>query len=582
MNKTIIININSIVFHIEEDAYETLRSYMIEIKRHFSQSADSGEILLDIENRVAEMFTERIQQGKKEVISAQDVENVIAQMGRVSDFEEVDDISEDTYSKEQNEETSRLIYEKKLMRNGDDKVFGGVCSGLGYYFGLQTKWVRILFVLFFLFGGSGVLLYIVLWIVMPIATSRADRMAMRGEEPNLQNFKKNYEEELEHYKDDFSSEHEHGQVSKGAPSTANGIATIFSMIGKVIAFLLLIFCGMTIFGMLVVLIGFGSAIFGVQSEMAFPGLDVLPQAQGLIALCAGVLAITIPFLALFILLVRILFKTKPINNYLSLSLWAGWIASVIVVLFFVFLGAREFKEDSTIKIVKPLSKQEVYYFSEKDTRVIEASALDNGQKKYKIEVEGEELSSYLKSDINIRFEYLNEGEAPYIQYNYYAKGKTYQAATKRASDINYIAIQDKGKIIFDSHFSLGKSNQYRDQSVTAVVYLPIGAKVMIDESIGYKVGGLDYYECQNSYAAEKVKRTEWLMTKAGLSCAPDFYPLTEVDPHIDMDIAERELERAGEELERKAAEIERKMEKAGREIELKAEKLDNAATNSAN
>ena len=81
MNKTIIININSIVFHIEEDAYETLRTYMIDIKRHFSQSADSGEILLDIENRVAEMFMERIQQGKKEVISRQDVQEVIRQMG---------------------------------------------------------------------------------------------------------------------------------------------------------------------------------------------------------------------------------------------------------------------------------------------------------------------------------------------------------------------------------------------------------------------------------------------------------------------------------------------------------------------
>src|SRR5690606_22459698 len=87
MNKTIIININSIVFHIEEDAYETLRSYMIEIKRHFGKSEDSKEILEDIENRIAEMFSERIQLGRKEVINMEDVSLVISQMGRVSDFE---------------------------------------------------------------------------------------------------------------------------------------------------------------------------------------------------------------------------------------------------------------------------------------------------------------------------------------------------------------------------------------------------------------------------------------------------------------------------------------------------------------
>src|SRR5690606_38551557 len=87
MNKTIIININGIVFHIEEDAYDALRSYMIDVKKHFAYTEDSKEIVGDIENRIAEMFNERIVPGKKEVITMQDVEEVCAQMGKVSDFE---------------------------------------------------------------------------------------------------------------------------------------------------------------------------------------------------------------------------------------------------------------------------------------------------------------------------------------------------------------------------------------------------------------------------------------------------------------------------------------------------------------
>ena len=90
MNKTIIININGIVFHIEEDAYEILKNYMTDVKRHFSNSADSLEITTDIENRIAEMFSELLARDNKQVIIEQDVNAVIGQMGSVADFENAD------------------------------------------------------------------------------------------------------------------------------------------------------------------------------------------------------------------------------------------------------------------------------------------------------------------------------------------------------------------------------------------------------------------------------------------------------------------------------------------------------------
>src|SRR5258706_10121447 len=91
MNKTIIININGIVFHIEEDAYEVLKNYMTDVKRHFMNSADSLEITTDIENRIAEMFSELLQRESKQVIVEQDVKFVIEQMGTVADFENDED-----------------------------------------------------------------------------------------------------------------------------------------------------------------------------------------------------------------------------------------------------------------------------------------------------------------------------------------------------------------------------------------------------------------------------------------------------------------------------------------------------------
>src|SRR5450432_1649510 len=91
MNKTIIINMNGIIFHIEEDAYEILKNYMTDVKRHFLDSADSLEITTDIENRVAEMFTEILAAEGKQVIVEQDVHKVISQMGTVEDFASADE-----------------------------------------------------------------------------------------------------------------------------------------------------------------------------------------------------------------------------------------------------------------------------------------------------------------------------------------------------------------------------------------------------------------------------------------------------------------------------------------------------------
>ena len=184
MNKTIIININGIVFHIEENAYEVLINYMNEIKKHFGFSADSYEIVGDIENRLAEMFTELLATSGKEVIVLADVEAVIAQMGKPGDFElELD--KEETG-------TGHIRTEKKLFRDTDDRIIGGVCAGIGHYFDVEPRWIRIAAVLLFLFFGTGVFLYLLLWIVMPKANTRADKMAMKGEAPNLQNFKKNF------------------------------------------------------------------------------------------------------------------------------------------------------------------------------------------------------------------------------------------------------------------------------------------------------------------------------------------------------------------------------------------------------
>src|SRR5476649_439635 len=161
MNKTIIININGFVFHIEEDAYEILKNYMTDVKRHFLNSADSHEITTDIENRLAEMFTDILAHENKQVIVEQDVTSVIEQMGSVEDFDYPED--------EQHLGDALYPYSgtRTLFRDGEDHLIGGVFAGLAYFFGTQPVWFRLAFALAFFFAGAGVILYVILWIVIP-------------------------------------------------------------------------------------------------------------------------------------------------------------------------------------------------------------------------------------------------------------------------------------------------------------------------------------------------------------------------------------------------------------------------------
>src|ERR1700749_4401634 len=137
MNKTIIININGIVFHIEEDAYEILKNYMTDVKRHFMNSADSLEITTDIENRIAEMFSEMLERENRQVIVEQDVNLVVEQMGSVADFETAED--EGTAS---GHYAYNNTEHRRLFRDPDDHLVGGVCSGIANYFDVNPVWIR--------------------------------------------------------------------------------------------------------------------------------------------------------------------------------------------------------------------------------------------------------------------------------------------------------------------------------------------------------------------------------------------------------------------------------------------------------
>jgi phage shock protein PspC (stress-responsive transcriptional regulator) len=199
MNKTHNINVGGYPFTIDDDAYASLEGYLGKIETHFKRSEGAEEILDDIERRMAELLQERTK--NKKIVSKDDIKQVIVIMGTPEDFDNTSEYGEP------DENTSGREYKtgKKLYRDPDDKLIGGVCSGLAAYFGIQDPiWVRIAFALVALGGGLGIPIYLLLWALVPVAETPGDFLAMRGEKINVKNIAKIVEEQVENISEQLS------------------------------------------------------------------------------------------------------------------------------------------------------------------------------------------------------------------------------------------------------------------------------------------------------------------------------------------------------------------------------------------
>lgn len=528
MNKTIIININGLVFHIEEDAYEILRSYMIDIKKHFAYTEGSNEIVADIENRIAEMFGERIASGKKEVITLSDVQEICAQMGKVEDFDLGTEEKQADYFNEESQ--ANYVYSssssKRLMRDPDDRVFGGVCSGLGHYFDMEPRWVRLIFLLIFFFGGTGLFLYLILWIIMPEARTRADRMAMRGEEANLQNFKRSFDEERE-------SGYSYSQYAKASnkDSLGDGLAKIGVVLLKILGIFLLIVFGMTVAGLTIGLVAL--LISGVPIDGDFPLNFVEPKWFTITAFSAFFM-IAIPFLALTFLTIRVVFDRAPMSSYLSYALLIVWLVSSGVVVAMTFRTLQDFKEEAQIEEETPLQPSPSYVlemgdiegfipFYGQDTAMRTNDSWPNGSafqeptrhKTTKIKFRNNwgympRASIYIDKAI--------DGESPSVTVEFTAKGRTARIAADRASKITYALKQEGDKLFIDKYIQIPKGEILREQEGKVTLRFPVGTRLLLSRECEYNIWDLPTNQCREGYGKSYTGYTEWIVTEDGLKC----------------------------------------------------------------
>jgi len=484
MNKTVNINIGGLFFHIDEDAYQKLSRYFDAIKRSLSNSSGKEEIMKDIEMRVAELFTER-QQSDKHVINNKDVDEVVTVMGQPEDYRIDDENASQTTSNFSS--TGR----RKLYRDKDRGIIGGVCTGLGHYFGIDSVWIKVFFLILFFGFGTGFIAYLVLWIIIPKAVTTSEKLEMTGEPVTISNIEKKVREEFENVSDKIKNvdyDALGNRVKSGAENVGNRLGDIFTSIfgafAKVLGAIIVIFSSLSLLGVCIgsIVLMFSSSLpkNTIINHISTPiGLETPLWVQGILLL----LAVGIPLFFLLILGLKLLVTNlKSIGNIAKYSLLALWIIAVGIL---VSLGINEATQ---IAYDGKDVKKETINLAVNDTLFIKMKNNDfyskDNYRRRDFNLTQDENNKEVIYSNNVSFEIMKTDEAtPYIQIEKLAVGKTAVEAKQRAEKIKYSYKIEGNQLILDNYLLTEVANKFRNQSVELFLYLPKGTLIKVDETV---------------------------------------------------------------------------------------------------
>lgn len=186
MKKTLTINLNNIVFHIDDDAYDMLQTYLNDVEKHLSEE-ERKEVMADIEARIAEIFSESLKRNKT-VINIEDVEEIINVLGNPSQYADEDEAANEKATQQQT--TTNKNRSRRFYRDPENAVLGGVAAGIAAYFGWDVTWIRVALVALVLIGAGTIIpIYLVVWLIAPKAVTVAQRLEMQGEDVTVENIK---------------------------------------------------------------------------------------------------------------------------------------------------------------------------------------------------------------------------------------------------------------------------------------------------------------------------------------------------------------------------------------------------------
>ncbi len=602
MEKIININIAGRIIPIEESTYEKLKKYLESLRSYFKKEEDGTEIINDIESRIAELLNEKIRKGL-DVITEIEMNEVIASMGNPKDIDEALEGEQTTTTNKTENKTEQP--NKRLYRNLNDKMLGGVCSGIANYFNIDPTILRILFAILFFSGwvfilyivlwivlpktyqepflgnrihrnpeqkilggvasglaayfgmqiwtirliflvpllfqsffkltawtivpnlfpdlifsslsGTFAFTYIILWIVLPNAKSEYQKMEMRGEKVDVNKIRENVKEKAKEMGEDLKSAvHNLGEKTKsfsneqGKPFVSElgqVIKTIFGgvfrAIGIVLKLVLLIIAGVSTFTLFVLLI----AVF-YASFVWWPVNDFLWSTgwQQTLAWSTLILFIAVPIVSFMIWAIRRVFNVRSQNSYLGWSFGGLWFLGWVSLVLFVASVSNEIRyyehDDTNISIANPKNDKLTITVSEPEVKFNNPWGFENDANGW--DIKGDSLKlEIIKFNIKV-----SEDSAYRLQVKKYSAGSNFNDAIARAKKIQYRVAVSENKLDLGSGFLVDNKSKYRGQVVDLELQIPVGKKIQFDKSTKHVLHSLHTMVSNHRVFGEHGERIE--------------------------------------------------------------------------
>jgi phage shock protein PspC (stress-responsive transcriptional regulator) len=598
MKKIININLSGRVIPIEDAAYETLQRYIDSLRRYFANEEGRDEIINDIESRVAELMNDRIRRGAT-AITENDIDEIIASMGRVEDFAEVDagdsaagtataagastTTAKERFRGRLYRDTSdkilggvcsgianylnvdpaiiRLLFAiitfggfgfgillyilawiilpaknldtyvgKRLFRNPDDRIIGGVASGLAAYFNIKPLVVRLIFAAPLLlnimlsiingifnafrgpdfpdifigsFTGTFILAYIILWIVLPEARSPFEKMEMRGETVDVNRIRQNVQEgmsdmgtRMQAWGEEVRTSAENlgarasefanqrvkpfaSEVSQTARPVASGLGRAIGILIK--AFFLFV-VGSIAFGLFVAVLVF------TLSGAARPFHDYILNGFWQTASLWGtvIFFVAVPLVAVLVWLVRRVMHVRSQNRYLGWIFGGLWTLGWICLFFFASSMASDFRYKTrapqTLPITQPAGGRMLIRVDEPEVMYSGTFGWFDGEN------EGWDLTDDSLKISNIQFTFDRSADSLYhVTIWKQSRGRNRGEAQQRARQIVYSGTSMDSALVLGSGYGISKDAKFRDQRVMVEILVPVGKRIRFDDSVREKL-----------------------------------------------------------------------------------------------
>lgn len=520
MNKVFNINLGGYPFTIDENAYFHLKQYLDAIDSHFKNSEGFEDITTDIETRLAEIFREKLE--GRQIVTMSQVSEAINIMGTPEDFgaesnytgvpedEEPEPASSGTGSSK----AKGQKFGKRLYRNPDETIVGGVASGVSAYFGIEDPvWIRILFAIMFFSGGLGFPLYIILWIALPEAKTAKQKLEMRGEKIDVNNIAKTIEETINNIGDELNGKKKRSGkkgeneetyassktfdesiafVRQSAGAFEQFVRTAYKPLFLIIGWILLVVLAIIWAAWII------ASVVGHDYLQFLVGTAHAPIIAGLAFLALG-----IPLISIALGVLRVFFRMK-IHRGWKIGVVAAAILSVSGFFGLASYHARDFK------IQQEISQQVDLSGIQGNILELDGKVFDNEDSFIKIgrsKVENDELS-FQCVNLDIK---KADGAQFDMRVRKSAHGQTSALARQRAKAIEYQPAINEKSVSLASYLTL-KNEKYRVQQADVTLKIPVGKSVKITENAAdafyFRVNATEGYYYNWQLRGKTIKMTE--------------------------------------------------------------------------